>query len=567
MSELAKIRNARTLPQLANLLGLNGKILSYTLYWVAPERKYTSFTIPKKSGGRRHITAPSSRLKLVQRRLAGLLSQIQVDLEAKRTSSQCILSHGFKKNYSIITNADCHRNKRYVFNADLKDFFPSINFGRVSGFFIKDQNFALDPKIATIIAQIACHDNQLPQGSPCSPVISNLVAHILDIQLNKLAKAGRCTYTRYVDDLTFSTNEKQFPASIARLVRGSGDKWVAGDGLVERVYRAGFRLNELKTRMQYCNSRQDATGLVVNKKINVRHEYYKQVRAMCHQLFVNGFCYSKVESRYIAVPDTKLEGMMNFIYQIRRIKTADFTKEQRGFSNLYKQFLDYKSFYGIVAPRIICEGKTDSIYLRSAIKSLRSKFPTLINTTGEHRLLVNFFNFTTASATFQGLSGGGSQLNTLLGTYGSRISSFKGGVNSPVLIVVDNDSGSDKIFKHLSNVLRRPVDGTEPYYFVYENLYVVPIPKNGVTAAIEDLFDPVLLRRKIEGKEFDRTGKKTDGKKWYGKFEFATKIVRAEQSTIDFTGFEPLLKAFTEAIDDYSVRCVAKAKVAAARAA
>ena len=454
MSDLAKLKSARTLPQLAKVLGIQGMTLSYTLYWLDPKQKYTTFTVPKKSGGRRAIAAPTSRLKLIQRCLADILMRIQAELEELRTSpQQCILSHGFKKGYSIITNADCHRNKRYVFNADLKDFFPSINFGRVFGFFTKDQNFALNSKIATIIAQIACHNNQLPQGSPCSPVISNLIAHILDIQLNKLAKAGRCTYTRYADDLTFSTNEKQFPVSIARLVRGSDDKWVAGDGLLERVYRAGFRLNELKTRMQHCNSRQDATGLIVNRKLNVRHEYYKQARAMCHQLFTNGFCYSEVDGDNIPVSDSKLEGMMSFIYQIRRIKTDDFKTEQKGFSSIYGKLLDYKSFYGIVRPRIICEGKTDAIYLRCAIRALQGKFPTLIDSTGDHRLLVDFFNYTPTAAMFQDLSGGTDDLNKLLSKYRSRISSFKGGANSPVIMVVDNDSGSTGIFKHLTNLL------------------------------------------------------------------------------------------------------------------
>jgi hypothetical protein len=100
------------------------------------------------------------------------------------------------------------------------------------------------------IAQIACHNNELPQGSPCSPVISNLIAHVLDIHLNKIARSGRCTYTRYVDDLTFSTNEKEFPTSLAQLKTGSQDVWVAGDSLVRYVYRSGFKLNHDKAKQQ-----------------------------------------------------------------------------------------------------------------------------------------------------------------------------------------------------------------------------------------------------------------------------------------------------------------------------
>jgi Reverse transcriptase (RNA-dependent DNA polymerase) len=61
------------------------------------------------------------------------------------------------------------------------------------------------------------HKNSLPQGSPCSPVISNYIGHILDIQSAALAAKHSCTYSRYADDLTFSTNEGEFPVPIAKI--------------------------------------------------------------------------------------------------------------------------------------------------------------------------------------------------------------------------------------------------------------------------------------------------------------------------------------------------------------
>lgn len=374
MTQLARLRGVKTLPQLARVLGVQPASLSFVLYWLPDEQKYEQFTIPKKGGGWRLITAPKPRLKMIQTKLADLLLDIHVELEQSRSRSQCRLAHGFKRDFSIVTNATAHRNKRFVFNADLKDFFPSINFGRIRGFFQWDNNFSLDPKVATVIAQIACRDNQLPQGSPCSPVISNLIAHILDIHLNRLARAGRCTYTRYVDDITFSTNEKEFPSSIARLVRGSTDKWVPGDSLVKRVYSSGYSLNYDKTRMQRRDSRQDTTGLIVNKKVNVRNEYYKTARAKCDHLFKNGFCFSDKDRKPIS--DDAMDGTMGFIRQIRGLKTKDWQSEQNSFFKLYRQFLDYRAFHGIIRPKIICEGKTDNIYLRCAFQRLRARFPS-----------------------------------------------------------------------------------------------------------------------------------------------------------------------------------------------
>jgi RNA-directed DNA polymerase len=74
-------------------------------------------------------------------------------------------SHGFVRKKSIITNARQHRNRRWVLNLNLEDFFPSINFGRLRGYLIKNRELEFDPRVATVIAQIACNQGTLPQGS------------------------------------------------------------------------------------------------------------------------------------------------------------------------------------------------------------------------------------------------------------------------------------------------------------------------------------------------------------------------------------------------------------------
>lgn len=559
MSELSNLKAATSLPQLARLLKLKGETVSFALYWYRRKAPYTHFAIPKKSGGIRHIAAPNSHLKMIQGKLAELLSRIESEMELKRTTKARVLSHGFKKGFSIITNASHHRNKRWVFNVDIKDFFPTLNFGRVYGFFIKDRNFELHPKIATILAQIACYQNQLPQGSPCSPVVSNLITHILDIKLNKLANDLHCTYTRYADDLTFSTNEKEFPEEIARLVRGSDDKWVAGDGLQRLVYRAGFKLNHEKTRMQRRDSRQDTTGLIVNQKINVRHEYYKQVRAMCHHLFNHGYAHQGANATPLS--NSTLAGMISFIYQIRRLKSLElpeserkdfFRMDQPGFTKLYGRFLDHQSFYGMSRPTIICEGKTDNIYLLSAIKVLFAKFPQLFEPGTKVPMKVQFFNYKHRSTLFQDLSGGGDEMFKLIREFRDRMQYFKHGAAHPVIMVVDNDPASNKIFNYISTVLGKTVTGTDPYYHVFDNLYVVPVPKTvGGSAVIEDLFDPSVLKP-IGTRTFNPSNKKFDKSVYYGKSELANEIVAPKRTTIDFTKFEPMLKAFSDIIDDYA---------------
>lgn len=133
-----------------------------------------------------------------------------------------------------------------------------------------------------------------------------------------LAVSKNCTYTRYADDLTFSTNESAFPSLIAGRAPEHPHLWTAGAGLAKRTAKAGFVLNAQKTRMQYCDSRQEATGLVVNEKVNVRAEYYKLARSMCWQLFEEGEAYERINDVATKLDPNKLRGMLAFIYHVKR---------------------------------------------------------------------------------------------------------------------------------------------------------------------------------------------------------------------------------------------------------
>jgi len=200
-------------------------------------------------------------------------------------------------------------------------------------------------------------------------------------------------------------------------------------------------------------------------------------------------------------------------------------------------------------------GKTDSIYIKAAFKSLAKKFPNVVDLGRRDPVLLDFFGFSKRAERFQDLTGGGDQLNTLVRDYRKRTAKFKTTPQFPVLMVVDNDSGATNLFAHLSRILNTKIDGSAPFYHVFGNLYVVPIPKSGkATAAIEDLFEVAVLNEKIDGRSFDRTAKEKDGTKWYGKYELATKVVRPKSGSIKFDDFEPLLNAIVDASTDYSTR-------------
>ncbi|RWM39973.1 MAG: RNA-directed DNA polymerase [Mesorhizobium sp.] len=254
--------------------------------------KYTTFEIDKKSGGKRTIKAPAPKLKKLQAHLSHVLYQCLAEIE--RGSDAKPISFGFRRDRSISENALRHKRRRWVLNLDLEDFFPSFNFGRVRGFFLKDKAFGLHPEVATTIAQIACDGAALPQGSPCSPVISELIAQILDMRLVRLAKKYGVTYTRYADDITFSTSQKDFPTGLGSVDPNDPAVWHLSEELVGKIVTSGFAINDAKTRMHFRSSRQTVTGLVVNEKVNIRSDYYRRARAMCDTLFQTGQYYKVV---------------------------------------------------------------------------------------------------------------------------------------------------------------------------------------------------------------------------------------------------------------------------------
>lgn len=121
---------------------------------------------------------------------------------------------------------------------------------------MKNKNFELPVEIATMIAQLTCYEGKLPQGAPTSPIITNLVCNILDMRLLKIAKKYRVVYTRYADDMTFSTNDKKFLENQENFMKS----------IKKEIESFGFEINDKKTRLLFCDSRQEVTGLVVNKK-------------------------------------------------------------------------------------------------------------------------------------------------------------------------------------------------------------------------------------------------------------------------------------------------------------
>ena len=580
MSPLEKLKKAKDLTDLAKLLGFTPTGVSFILYKMDSAKKYRSFEIPKKSGGFRTIHAPEPQLALLQSRLAELLYAC-VRERKKENARFWFASHGFHQGRTIVSNAVAHRRRRFVFNVDLKDFFATINFGRVRGFFIRDSMFTLEPKVATIIAQIACHDNALPQGSPCSPAISNLIGNILDARLLALARDARCTYTRYADDLTFSTNEKLFPTEIAVNVHGAD--WEISAKLKKAIEQTGFFINPGKTRMSLRRSRQTVTGLVVNDKANINQNYYRSARAMCNALFQTGK-YHKPGNDAADTSDnlSPLEGMLSHIYFVKArrdrhprvnklaIAAGEF-RSPRAPEELYRKLLFYKYFAAPPAPLIVTEGISDITYLQCAIRALVKKFPLLAKEEGGKVVrLVHFLKSSGTSRDILNLGHGAAGQGALISQYENALKKYPHKpMRNPIIILCDNDDGLTSVIKNARSKIGKIVSTTttDPFYHLGLNLYLVKVPEGAPPANkdIESLFAPALLKTVLDGKSFNPKKEHADHTE-YGKVVFAEAVVRANASTVDFSGFEDLLTRVEGVLKHYAALSAAKAAPPAAAA-
>lgn len=283
-TSMSTLSELTTLRSLATFLGVDYS----TLMWAAntgAANGYRLFEIKKKSGGLRRIRSPKQPLKLVQERIAAALAQLYIPPGTV---------HGFTKNKSIASNAEAHTNKKWLINIDLEDFFPSINFGRVRGA-LAAPPYSIHPKISTVIARICCHQNQLPQGAPSSPILSNIVARALDTRFHKLARKFKISYTRYADDISLSGRHNSIPSSLAV---EDGANVRCGQELIEAIEGSGFKVNLSKFRLQRKSSRMMVTGLVVNEHVNVRRTLVREIRKLIHAWRKHG--YTSANSHYVS---------------------------------------------------------------------------------------------------------------------------------------------------------------------------------------------------------------------------------------------------------------------------
>lgn len=325
------------------------KTFRYYTHHKYANRRYKTFTIDKKSGGKRIIHAPTTELKFILRAVNIILQCVYIPHQS---------AMGFVNGKSIVDNAAKHINRAYVFNIDLKDFFHSFSPSRIR-YELSKPPFNLTGEgertdISILISFLCTHPllvngmekEVLPQGSPTSPTLTNILCARLDRRLDGLARRFGAVYTRYADDITFSSNRNIFKMSDSPKLNKKGryDNFMAE--LKRLISLEKLALNDKKTRLQGYGYRKEVTGLVVNEKVNVHRKYIKQLRMWLYYWDKYGYVKADQIFRRDRLADKSivknvnshldnvLDGKLQFLKMVKGENDETYLKLKERFNNL-----------------------------------------------------------------------------------------------------------------------------------------------------------------------------------------------------------------------------------------
>ncbi|AMC10200.1 hypothetical protein Lupro_02555 [Lutibacter profundi] len=254
------IKKCKTSKQIASLLNCSAKEL--TLHSFEPI--YYHFKVPKKrKGAFRYIEAPSQEIKHLQRKLNYYLQSVYYLNQSKASYGYIIKAIGQKNTKNIYTNALQHLGSTYMLNADFKDFFHQIALNDVVQIF-KSKLFNFNKNTAYTLAKICTYKGRLPMGAPTSPALSNLYSIALDHDLSTWATLNKLIFTRFVDDLSFSSKNNLLNQTHFKQINNIALK-----------YHLNFNPN--KTKYFSKTDKKIVTGLVLNNTVDIDKSYYNEL--------------------------------------------------------------------------------------------------------------------------------------------------------------------------------------------------------------------------------------------------------------------------------------------------
>ena len=253
---------------------------------------FNVFQIPKKSGGYRTITAPDDMLKA---EYTVVKEYLENHLKMKHHQN----AFAYTKKTSTLDAITQHKNNnsKWFLKIDIKDFFDTCSPELITRQLRKIAPFNLNIQIPHMLAEFATIDNKLPQGTPLSPIITNLIMIPFDHHFSEWCNAHGFIYTRYADDILISHQDSfEFSKVIKRMEH------------LLRKHEYPFEINTKKTRYGSRNGRNWNLGLMLNKdnKITLGHEYKNQCKVILH----------KLKNEELPKEDPHLMGLFSYLKQI-----------------------------------------------------------------------------------------------------------------------------------------------------------------------------------------------------------------------------------------------------------
>ena len=283
------------------------KMPLYQLQLIGQSPPYNHFTIKKKNGGLREIEAPAKNLKDIQDILNDYLQSVYWFHKTEAAYGFILNLKNDKNPRNIKTNGEKHIGCKYLLNVDLKDFFHQVNWSMILDVYMKPPfNFKFE--LAELLTNLTTYNGRLPMGTPTSPVLSNFASIQLDNDLLALARNENLMFTRYADDLSFSSN-----SMITR------DHFIAIEELLKKHH---FEINQEKVKFYEVNDAKEVTGLIIGeKRVLLPQNYFDELSSWLDKLktVIEIKCLSgnfKQHEKWLKKFLQQIEGKLQFIAMI-----------------------------------------------------------------------------------------------------------------------------------------------------------------------------------------------------------------------------------------------------------
>lgn len=233
---------------------------------------YKVYSIPKKSGGDRVVAQPAKETKFIQ---SWLIDHVLKDLPVHDCAS------AYKLGASIKKNASAHKDNMYFAKYDFKDFFSSIRAADLVIHITKYLGETFNTQDIQDIVRISCikHKDRnylcLSVGAPSSPLLSNTIMYDFDAEVALWCEKSHVTYTRYADDLTFSSNIKGISSEIEKMLVTT----------IKKLGLSTIHLNHKKTTHLSKKHQRRITGIVINNEGNISlgRDRKREISALIHK--------------------------------------------------------------------------------------------------------------------------------------------------------------------------------------------------------------------------------------------------------------------------------------------